>query len=69
MTDDNNDDDDYYKMLLIRSAANAGGVFKFVVSLNIFTTVQCTEPGVEGFNRVQPISSTHFLIHSYNKTN
>jgi hypothetical protein len=52
------------KMLLIRTAANAGGGFKFVVSLNIFTTVQRTEPGVEGFNRVTPISSTHFLIHS-----
>jgi len=52
------------KMLLIRTAANAGGGFKFVVSLNIFTTVQCTELGVEGFNRVTPISSTHFLIYS-----
>jgi hypothetical protein len=52
------------KMLLIRTAANAGGGFKFVVSLNIFTTVHCTEPGVEGFNRVTPISSTHFLIYS-----
>jgi hypothetical protein len=53
------------KMLLIRTAAKAGGGFKFVVSLNIFTTVQCTESGVEGFNRVTPISSTHFLTHSW----
>ena len=52
------------KMLLIRTAANAEGGFKFVASLNIFTTVQCTESAVEGFNRVTQISSTHFLIFS-----
>jgi len=27
------------EMLLIRTAAKAGGSFKFVVSLNVFTTV------------------------------
>ena len=52
------------KNVVIRIAANAGGGFKFVVNLNVFTTVQCTEPGVEGFNRVTPISSPHFLIYS-----
>jgi hypothetical protein len=35
-----------------------------VVSLNVFTTVQGTEHGAEGFNRVTQISSTHFRICS-----
>jgi hypothetical protein len=41
-----------------------GDGVKFIVSLNAFLHVQCTEAGVEGLNRVTALSSAPFLNYS-----